>query len=258
MVTASIDLPVNPGMLVYENGAIDFAVYRTKLESLGSSVRRYERARITQVRIKGNQLQIKLNKGGQPVGLAGRNALRWILPEQMNALGTQIYVDYGRPPSAMDMHPAAVARILRDVLTLDGVAAAPEAAGAAMGAESPSVPATTEPAAGARLLSVEVLPSRVVRGRELNLAVHFEVAGASTAQPMGLTISRQIYRGEEPLFSAPRVQQGFWASGVHTANFTFKVPPSAGAGHYRFNVALSADGSEESRDALFEVLAGTD
>lgn len=250
-VTAKIDLPLHKGMLVYGNGEIDFAVYRVKLESLGSSIRRYERARITQVKKKGDQLQIRLNSGGRTPGLAGRKELRWILPEQMNSQGTTILVDYGRPPTEADMQPASVARVLRDVLEIDGVSAPPAVA-------SSAAPATPDPPPGARILSVEARPSRVARGKELDLAVHFEVKGASTGQPLGVTISRQLYRGEETLFSAPRTQQGHWAAGVHSAHFAFTVPSSAGAGFYRFKAWVSHNGNEEAVEALFEVVAGGD
>lgn len=250
-VTAKIDLPLHKGMLVYGNGEIDFAVYRVKLESLGSSIRRYERARITQVKKKGNQLQIRLNSGGRTPGLAGRKELRWILPEQMNSQGTTILVDYGHPPTAADMQPASVARVLRDVLEIDGVSAPPAAA-------SSAAPATPDLPPGARILSVEARPSRVARGKELDLAVHFEVKGASSGQPLGLTIARQLYRGEETLFSAPRTQQGHWAAGVHSAHFAFTVPSTAGPGLYRFKAWVSHNGNEEAVEALFEVVAGGD
>lgn len=46
-VKAKCDLSLLRGMLVYENGEIDFGVYRNKLEVFGPSIRRYERARIT-------------------------------------------------------------------------------------------------------------------------------------------------------------------------------------------------------------------
>jgi hypothetical protein len=250
-VTAKIDLPVHQGMLVYGNGEIDFATYRVKLESLGASIRRYERARITKVTKKGNQLQIRLNYGGRTVGLSGRNALRWVRPEQMNSLGTMILVDYGHPPTADDMRPERVAHSLRDVLEVEGVGAPADAA-PPPGTASPAVPPAV------KLLSVEPRPSRVVRGKELNLTVHFMVEGASTGQPLGLTISRQLYRGEKPLFSAPRVQQGHWSAGVHSAHFAFTVPPAAGEGMYRFKASVSHDGKEESGEALFEVLTGGD
>lgn len=253
VVTAKIDLPLRYGMVVYGNGEVDLGVYRLRMESLGASIRRYERARITRVQKKGNRLQVRLNSGGRSEGLAGKNALRWVRPEEYNGMGTEIFVEYGRRPTADDVRPESVAHVLRDVLEIDGVAAPAAAAG------TPSAPAGVAPAGaaatpGAKILSVEVQPSRVARGRELDLAVHFEVEGASSARPLGLIISRQVYRGEERLFATPRTQQGHWAAGVHSAHFSLKVPSASKTGVYRFRAWITQGGKEEAREALFEVL----
>jgi len=245
--TAKIDLPLRQGVLVYGNGEIDFAVYRIKLEALGASIRRYEWARITKVREKGNQLQISLNSGGWWGG--HKNSLRWKRPEQLNAEGALILVDYGRPPTADDMHPERIASALRDVLEIEGV-------GLPAAAKPPSEPASAAVLPGVKLLSVEAQPSRVMKGQQLNLTVHFEVEGATSERPHALTIHRQVYQGENPLFSAPRTQQGHWASGIHSAHFAITVPSATKPGVYRFRAWISHDGKEESREALFEVLAG--
>lgn len=96
------------------DGRIDFAVYRSKVAALGSSVRRYEQARIIEVEVKGNQLHVRLNNGGW-WGLAHKGYLRWVRPEQMNAQGSAIIVDYGHRPREEDRHPERVACVLRDV-----------------------------------------------------------------------------------------------------------------------------------------------
>ena len=246
-VTAKIDLPLRQGVLVYGNGEIDFAVYRIKLEALGPSIRRYERARITKVRENGNQLQISLNSGGWWGG--SKNSLRWKRPEQLNAEGALILVDYGRPPTSDDVHPERVAYALRDVLEVEGV-------GLPAAAKPASEPASSAVLPGVKLLSVEAQPSRVNRGQQLDLTVHFEVEGATSERPHGLTIHRQVYQGEKPLFSAPRAQQGHWASGIHSAHFAITIPSATKPGVYRFKAWISHGGKEESREALFEVLEG--
>jgi len=247
VVTAKIDLPLRRAMLVYGNGEIDFGVYRTKLEALGPSIRRYERARITKAKRSGNQLELSLNSGGWWGGT--KNSLRWKLPQQLNAEGALIVVDYGHPPTPDEARPERVAYALRDVLEIEGV-------GAPAAARPLSEPMAPAVATGVTLLSVEAQPSRVPRGQPLNLTVHFEVTGATTGQPLSLIINRQLYQGETPLFSAPRTQQGHWAAGVHSAEFTLTVPAATTPGLYRFKAWLGHDGKEESREALFEVLEG--
>lgn len=247
LVKAKIDLPLYRGMLIYGNGEIDFGVYRSKLEALGPSIRIYERARITKVKQKGNQLRISLNSGGWNLGLNPKGQLRWLRPEQRNNQGTLIFIDYGRPPTSEDAHPERVAYVLRDVLEIEGIGVA---------ASTAPLPAPASPAvlSSVKLLSMEARPSRVEAGQALDLTVHFEVEGASTENPLGLTIHRQVYLGEKPLFSAPKIQQGHWASGIHSAHFNFNIPSSATPGVYRFHASISHGGKEESREALFEVL----
>jgi hypothetical protein len=247
VVTAKIDLPLRQGVLVYGNGEIDFGVYRSKLEALGPSIRQYQRARITKIRQIGNQLQISLNSGGWSGG--NKNSVKWRIPEQLNADGALILVDYGRPPTSDDVRPERVAYALRDVLEVEGVGL-PAAAKPASGPASPAV------VPGAKLISVEAQPSRVMKGQQLNLTVHFEVEGATSERPHGLTIYRQVYQGEKALFSAPRTQQGHWASGIHSALFTITVPSATTPGVYRFKAWISLDTKEESREVLFEVLEG--
>lgn len=251
LLTAKIDLPLYRGMLVYGNGEIDFGVYRTKLEALGPSIRRYERARITKVKPKGTQLRISLNSGGWNLGLNPKGQLRWLRPEQRNNQGTLIFIDYGRPPTSDDAHPERVAHALRDVLEIEGIGI-----GAAAAPISLSEPVSPSVLPGVKLLSIEVRPSRVMMGQPLDLAVHFEVEGASTENPLSLTINRQVYQGEKPLFSAPRTQQGYWAAGIHSTHFTLTVPSTTAPGVYRFIASVSHGGKEESREALFEVLQG--
>ena len=199
VVTAKIDLPLRRAMLVYGNGEIDFGVYRTKLEALGPSIRRYERARITKAKRSGNQLELSLNSGGWWGGT--KNSLRWKLPQQLNAEGALIVVDYGHPPTPDEARPERVAYALRDVLEIEGV-------GAPAAARPLSEPMAPAVATGVTLLSVEAQPSRVPRGQPLNLTVHFEVTGATTGQPLSLIINRQLYQGETPLFSAPGLSRG--------------------------------------------------
>jgi hypothetical protein len=249
LVKAKIDLPLYRGMLIYGNGEIDFGVYRNKLEALGPSIRIYERARITKVKQKGNQLRISLNSGGWNLGLNPKGQLRWLRPEQRNNQGTLIFIDYGRPPTSDDAHPERVAYALRDVLEIEGI-------GAAASPAPLTAPVSPSVLAAVKLLSVEVQPSRVVMGQQLDLAVHFEVKGASTEDPLSLTINRQVFHGEKPLFSAPRTQQGHWAAGIHSAHFTLTVPSTTAPGVYRFVASVSHGGKEESREALFEVLQG--
>jgi len=173
----------------------------------------------------------------------------WKLPQQLNAAGALIVVDYGHPPTPDEVRPERVAYALRDVLEIEGV-------GAPAAARPLSEPMAPAVATGVTLLSVEAQPSRVPRGQPLNLTVHFEVTGATTGQPLSLIINRQLYQGETPLFSGPRTQQGHWAAGVHSAEFTLTVPATTTPGVYRFKAWLSHDGKEETREALFEVLEG--
>ena len=247
MATAKIDLPLRMGMVVYSDGAIDFAVYRTKLESLGTSIHRYENAQITEVEIEDDQINVRLNQGGKG-GLVHKGHLKFILPEQMNRQGTTIYIKYGRQVTGQDFRPEKLAYALRDVLEIQG-----------LGISSVSQPqqetmVTSNQASRATLLSVEVQPSRTVSGQEVDLSVHFEVEGATTQNPLSLTIGRQLYKGDQPLFSATRTQQGYWAAGVHSAHFSLRVPNSTAPGVYRFKAWLSYAGKEYAREALFEVL----
>jgi hypothetical protein len=147
------------------------------------------------------------------------------------------------------MHPERIASALRDVLEIEGV-------GLPAAAKPPSEPASAAVLPGVKLLSVEAQPSRVMKGQQLNLTVHFEVEGATSERPLGLIINRQIYQGDRTLFSAPRTQQGHWASGIHSAHFAITVPSATKPGVYRFRAWISNGGKEESREALFEVLAG--
>jgi hypothetical protein len=246
LVTAKIDLPLRKGMVVYSNGEIDFAVYRTKLEALGSSIRRHERAQITKIKRKSDHIRVRLNKGGKG-GHVNKKALRWIIPELMNSKGTTIHIIYDHSPTEQDLRPERIAHVLRDVLEIKGIRSTP--------ATQPR-PAVVEPpvSSGATLVSIEARPSRVISGQSLNLTVHFEVEGATTERPLSLTIIRQLYRGDNPLFSAPKTQQGYWAAGLHSSNFSLTVPPTTSPGVYRFKAWLSYGGKEDVREALFEVL----
>ena len=247
LVTAKIDLPMRAGMVVYANGEIDFTVYRNKLEALGPSIRRYERAQITEIEREGDGIQVRLNNGGKG-GLIHKGHLKWLQPHQFNSSGTTIHIKYGRSSAESDFTPERVAYALRDVLEIEGVGAA------ATPAITPTDPVSAAVSEGVKLLSVEAQPSRVMRGQPLDLTVHFEVEGASNENPLGLTIHRQVYQGEKPLFSSPRTQAGHWASGVHSAHFTLTVPSTTVPGVYRFKAWISHGGKEESREALFEVL----
>lgn len=247
IVTAKIDLPLRAGMVVYANGEIDFTVYRNKLEALGPSIRRYERAQITEIERESDGLQVRLNWGGKGWYIHKGHVKR-IKPDRLNSQGTTIHIKYDRSPAESDFTPERVAYALRDVLEIEGVVAA------ATPAITPTDPVSAAVSEGVKLLSVEAQPSRVMRGQPLDLTVHFEVEGASNENPLGLTIHRQVYQGEKPLFSSPRTQAGHWASGIHSAHFTLTVPSATTPGVYRFKAWVSHGGKEESREALFEVL----
>jgi hypothetical protein len=244
-VESKIDLPIRSGMVVYANGEIDLAVYRAKLADLGFSIRRYERAQITTVRKRGDYLYIRLNHGGFGP-LAHKGHLRWIQPAQLNAKGTAIHLKFGRPLTMDDLRPETVAYALRDVLSIKGVSAE----SAARHTATPPPPAGPSTA---RLLSVQAQPSRVVPGALLSLSVHFEVTQAAPAQPLDLTVYRQVFRDEEPLFSVPREQNGSWPAGVHAAHFTLTVPPAAPPGVYKYRAWLSGGDGKTMKEALFEV-----
>jgi hypothetical protein len=249
VITAKIDLPLYRGMLVYANGEIDFGVYRSKLEVFGPSIMRYERGRITKVEQDSNRIEISLNKGGNVRGWGPAGIPRWKTRGQLNAEGALLLIDYGRLITSEDMKPERVAYALRDVLEIEGI-------GVTSAPEDRTASVTPAVLASIKLLSVEARPSRVAPGQTLDLAVHFEVEGASTENPLGLIISRQIYEDEKPLFSSPRTQQGHWAAGIHSAHFSMTVPANTRPGFYRFKATVSHSGEEEWREALFEVLEG--
>lgn len=249
VVTAKIDLPLRAGMVVYENGEIDFAIYKKKLNQSMVSVHRYERAKITKLERKSSELRLRLNYGGRSTFLNSKRG-RWDRTSK-NYLGTTIHIKYDHPLSAEDLRPESVARALRDVLEISGISLVPAAVPAVP--PPPTQIPGTDANRGAELLSIEAHPSRVNRGQALNLNVHFEVESATNKNPISIIISRQVYKGETPLFSAPRTQQGFWTTGIHSAKFSLPVPQKTAPGIYRFKASLSYDGNTSEREVLFEV-----
>lgn len=249
IVTAKIDLPLRRGMLITSDGAIDFAVYRDKMSALGPSIRRFEQARINGMESEGNRLGIRLNGSGRG-DIFHKGHLRWVQPSELNSLGATVFIEFPHPPDAADMRPENIAYILRDVLDIQGVNLGPAATA---DTAKPTLSSAPEPEAS--LVSVEVEPNRVAPGESLDLIVHFEVKGATSQAPLNISIERQLYLGSTPLFSAPQVQQGFWASGIHTAHYELVVPQSTASGLYRFEAGLRVGDDLDRRDSLFEVRA---
>jgi hypothetical protein len=254
-VTASIDLPLvhlPGGMWVFWNGEYDLETYAESLKHGPASILRGQSSVIKDVRVRGKDILYEVGGGGLMAHWQGPYDKT---PAEVRKHGSLVGVAFGRKLTAADCSVESNIRALSGVMDIAGVDAPPPLPGTqtdsavttGSGSVGPPVPAG-EP--GFELISAEVEPTRVRPGESIRLITHFKVTGGSVVE---VAESRQLYSGDQGLFSQPRSETTSWPAGVHESTLEFEVPAVAGPGFYRYEVVIQALGQERRKDSLFEI-----
>jgi len=191
-----------------------------------------------------------------------------------------IEIDYGRPLSIEDITRENLVRALVNLIEIDGeplptdfdpeafaeflagegtesltdVGAGQLAAAVTptpQAAPTPEVPAVYDPEL--QVLSAEVDPIQAKPGQEIRLQIHFELSGVPEGRSVPITIERQLYFRDEPLFSTPETTTEDWPTGRHTSSIVLPVPTDAPVGMFRLAVTVRGAGSEQREEALFAI-----
>lgn len=270
--TPKIDLPWRRSLYVDLDGRHDEARYYERIRGSEKLLRAGEALPIHHLEIDDDHINVCI--GGPQCGEVWK-------PKSSKTVfvfggpGYRIEIEFGRQVTAADATPEVVLMALARVLTIEGetppaefstaavlgnaaAVSAPGNAPAAVATSGSSSPASLAGTAGGVpavgpsslvLLSAEVQPTTTAPGSKLRLIAHFEVAGGG----LPVTEERQLLLDERALLSRPTTTTQDWPAGRHSTEVEFAMPPGATPGVYVFRLTLRGGGTEQTKEALFQV-----